>query len=188
MSADGTHRRKLTKSLAEDAFPSWSPDGKTIAFTHLTPARTDIGGYEIYVIGVDGTGLRRLTRARGFDTGPVWAPDGTRIAYYHELGDLRHERERQPPQAAYLLAGERRQPDLVAGRSQDRVRRATGPAISCLGTGYALFVMDARRAPPAATHVRAGRGRAAGLVARRPPDRVREQPGRQQRRGVRDER
>ena len=175
MNADGTHRRKLTKSLSEDAFPSWSPDGKTIAFTHLTPERTDIGTYEIYVIGADGTGQRRLTHARGFDTGPGVVAGRHQDRVRPRLRDLRHERGRHPPQAAHLLARERRQPDLVAGRAPDRVReqprRQPGGA-----NGLRALRDGRRRAAPAAARVHPGRGGAAGLVAGRTPDRVREPP------------
>ncbi|TLY03119.1 MAG: hypothetical protein E6K92_05025 [Thaumarchaeota archaeon] len=56
------------------SFPSWSPDGKKIAF--VEGAENDI-----FVINADGTGLTRLTDSPGRDTHPSWSPDGTKIAF-----------------------------------------------------------------------------------------------------------
>jgi Tol biopolymer transport system component len=56
--------------------PSWSPDGRQIAFTSF---RNGFG--DIYVIGVDGRGERRLTTHASHDDHPAWSPDGTRIAF-----------------------------------------------------------------------------------------------------------
>ena len=54
-----------------DAFPAWSPDGKTIAFS-----REETGNTDIYTINIDGSNLRRLTKAPGPDTLPVYTPRG----------------------------------------------------------------------------------------------------------------
>jgi Tol biopolymer transport system component len=54
-----------------DSFPSWSPDGQTIAFSR------DAGGnVDIYTVNVDGSNLQRLTDAPGHDTLPAYLPDG----------------------------------------------------------------------------------------------------------------
>lgn len=70
--------------------PSWSPDGKWIAFTSDRDKHPDkvAGRWEffqftdLYIIRVDGTGLRRLTQPGGFAGSPKWSPDGRRIVYY----------------------------------------------------------------------------------------------------------
>jgi Tol biopolymer transport system component len=54
-----------------DSFPTWSPDGETIAFSR------DVGGnVDIYTVKVDGSDLKRLTDAPGHDTLPVYLPNG----------------------------------------------------------------------------------------------------------------
>jgi Tol biopolymer transport system component len=56
--------------------PSWSPDGKRIAFE---AQETD--KFAIYTIGADGGGLAKLTSGAANDSQPRWSPDGKRIAF-----------------------------------------------------------------------------------------------------------
>jgi Tol biopolymer transport system component len=67
----------LTRGMAHDAQPAWSPDGRRIAFT------SDRGGgsVDVWLMNADGSHLRRLTTSQGADLGPVWSPDGRRIAF-----------------------------------------------------------------------------------------------------------
>ena len=76
--------RRLTRNSARDRFPSWSPDGRQIAF-----ASERDGNYEIYVMGSDGNNPRRLTHNSAGDHIPSWSPDGRQIAFASERdGDL----------------------------------------------------------------------------------------------------
>lgn len=59
-----------------DLWPSFSPDGRRLAFT----SRRD-RTYAIYVMNSDGAQPRRLTRSPGLNMNPVFSPDGKRIAF-----------------------------------------------------------------------------------------------------------
>jgi dipeptidyl aminopeptidase/acylaminoacyl peptidase len=75
--ADGTDLTRLTDSPEPDFDPSWSPDGRQIAF------RSERSGEpEIWVMNADGTGQRRL--AEGLS--PAWSPDGSLIAFAGRAG------------------------------------------------------------------------------------------------------
>jgi TolB protein len=79
--ANGTGLRRLTKtpSISEDA-PSWSPDGRRIAFARYGLLGTP--GF-IYTMNVDGSGVRRLLSIPGGGWGfPSWSPDGRWIAVF----------------------------------------------------------------------------------------------------------
>ena len=72
INADGTDLTRLTRSLAFEFDPSWSPDGTQIAY------RSDRGDEsEIWVMNADGTDQRRLIAGLS----PAWSPDGSSIAY-----------------------------------------------------------------------------------------------------------
>ena len=58
--------------------PSWSPDGKRIAFLHQ-PAL--FANNHIYILDVAGGAPVRLTQTEGWYSGPRWSPDGTRLAF-----------------------------------------------------------------------------------------------------------
>jgi TolB protein len=75
--ADGTGLTRLTHRPGPDFDPSWSPDGRRIAY------RSERRGEpEIWVMNADGTGQRRL--AAGLS--PAWSPDGSLIAFSGRAG------------------------------------------------------------------------------------------------------
>jgi Tol biopolymer transport system component len=84
-------RRRTDDDWSQD--PSWSPDGKQIAFDG---ARKETGELpHIYVMRADGTRTHRLTGGRAYQWNPVWSPDGRTILFeqfvgtgYSRLADL----------------------------------------------------------------------------------------------------
>jgi len=71
MNADGTNQHRITyRPEFADYSPTWSPDGKKIAF--CSEAKGSLDGSEIYVMDTDGKNITRLTNNRAFDTDPDW--------------------------------------------------------------------------------------------------------------------
>ena len=62
--------------------PTFSPDGRRIAFVGATGEQSDI-----WVADVDGTNLRQLTSDIYGDHQPSWSPDGKWIAFASERGE-----------------------------------------------------------------------------------------------------
>ena len=71
--------RRLTDDPAADWSPSFSPDGRHIAFV----SERD-GNREIYVMDSDGSNPRRLTDDPAADFSPSFSPDGRHIAFVSE--------------------------------------------------------------------------------------------------------
>ena len=73
MSADGTGVRRLTNNSGADGAPSWSADGKRLAFAS-TRNYPDAERPEIYTIAADGSCLTWLTNGTELSGEPVWRP------------------------------------------------------------------------------------------------------------------
>lgn len=72
----------LTHTSAADHSPTWSPDGRQIAFHSNRSSDSDI-----YVMNADGKNVRRITDS-GRDWRPRWSPDGQRIMFVRGFDEI----------------------------------------------------------------------------------------------------
>jgi TolB protein len=95
MDAEGTDLVQVTQQGDDpavqqryaDADPSWSPDGRRLAFQRV---RGGTDRHAIFTVRLDGSDLHRLTPWRMDAASPDWSPDGRWIAFRtHETSDTR---------------------------------------------------------------------------------------------------
>jgi Tol biopolymer transport system component len=83
INVDGSGLTQLTRDSGANGSPSWSPDGKQIAFV----SDRDDGKARIWIMNADGSNPRILpnsqnTGSTGFHgSQPAWSPDGTKILF-----------------------------------------------------------------------------------------------------------
>jgi Tol biopolymer transport system component len=81
---DGGKARRITSGQEFDAMPSFSPDGRRIAFVSDRN-----GAPNLWVMNADGTSARQLSHTEGFGynyVSPTWTPDGSGVLVSHNNG------------------------------------------------------------------------------------------------------
>src|SRR6478735_1490711 len=80
--ASGGAATRITDVFNDARQPTFSPDGKWIAFFGYRD-----GGYDLWAVAPDGSNQHKLTWGPFDDREPMWSHDGTRIAFSSDRGD-----------------------------------------------------------------------------------------------------
>jgi Tol biopolymer transport system component len=85
INADGRGETNITRSLEDEFFPSWSPDGRKIAFSRVALGASSLGT-GVFVVDADGSNLARVPTGTTVVSTLLWSPDGSQILGYLEGG------------------------------------------------------------------------------------------------------
>lgn len=83
--------KRLTSFEGVESAPSWSPDGRFIAFSRFAPNDADI-----FIMPVDGGDPVQLTNHPADDMRPRWSPDGRFLAFLTDEGRTKQVRLMPP--------------------------------------------------------------------------------------------
>lgn len=88
MDDDGSNLRKLTNTPPHESRPTWSPDGKSIAFSRQMEAPGEWPQREsIFLMDADGQHEQQLTDKKALDFYPIFTPDGEHLTFSRDQGD-----------------------------------------------------------------------------------------------------
>lgn len=148
-------RVQISTGDAAEAYPSFSPDGKRIAYSARESAK--IGGYHVFVREAPSGTPKQLTKGDGNDVAPVFSPDGATLAF------LRVEDGR----TRYLIipadGGEER---LVAESGTPPDSDRPSPSVSWAPDGKSLAIVQFTEDKPAAIAMVAASGGKAQTITK----------------------
>jgi Tol biopolymer transport system component/imidazolonepropionase-like amidohydrolase len=81
MPAQGGAATAITDMFLDARQPSWSPDGRRIAFQAYRDST-----WQIWTVNADGQELKPVTSSLYDDREPAWSPDGNRLAFSSDRG------------------------------------------------------------------------------------------------------
>ncbi len=137
--ADGSNAKQLTTDVGRATSPTWSPDGKWIAFYALDEQSPWIGDPMVrpWIASVDGGGARCVTK--DFDhgvtllpppaatPGPIWSPEGATITATFAVRGYAHVvRARLADGKTETIVGGDRQITYLSGAPGKRLAYAAG--------------------------------------------------------------
>lgn len=92
---DNQKLTKLTDDFYGDEDPSFSPDGRLIAFSSDRPLDSDqdssdyeYGRYHLYILELQSGRITPVTAAEGNNTSPTWSPDGRKICFVSDRNGI----------------------------------------------------------------------------------------------------
>ena len=81
MNADGTGARQVSTAKGFDSLPSWSPDGRRLAFHRCVEQRCTL-----WLVNADSSNEGPLLATEDDTRWPAWSPDGNWIAFTKTVG------------------------------------------------------------------------------------------------------
>ncbi|MDE0297290.1 MAG: hypothetical protein OXN17_01490 [Candidatus Poribacteria bacterium] len=136
MASDGHNQVRLTHHPAIDIQPSWSPNGRKIAFV----SNRNGGNIQIYLMDSNGRNLMRLTDG-AWNQNPAWSPNGRQIAFESTAGESNLD--------IYVIGTDGRHRTRLTGAPRSNAMPAWSPDArriayaSWLGGRSEIYVMDA---------------------------------------------
>lgn len=135
----------LARGKRLDRMPTWSPDGRALAFVGHSRRGADL--YVMKNVQSAQTAkksLARLTKWKGDETNPSWSPDGRRLAFYSDRKQGKKTRRDAPVRyGIYVLNVDKGgRPFLLA--SDVAASEHSGPAWTPDGR-HIVFVKDVQR-------------------------------------------
>jgi TolB protein len=138
---DSASKPFVGRSGFETTSPSFSPDGRQVAFVSPRPLTP-----QLYTMNVDGTGLRLLTPVvpgkRSYRTSADWSPNGEEIAFQQQAGDFQvwtiGVKDRVMKQLT--TEGENEDPSWAPDGRHLSITRRLGP----IGAPRSIWILDER--------------------------------------------